>query len=266
MPYLTHTPDIAVTITKAVIEITILWVVFYRVLLFFEGTRAFQVLRGITYLIIALLLSQILGFEVLNWLLRHFFSIWIIVIVIIFQHELRVGLARLGQQHLFTISLGEPEIKALVDEIYDTVYHLSRRKNGCLIAIERETKLDLYIESGIIIDGKVSSALLQSIFMPGTPLHDGGVVIRGERVAASSCLFPLSDNPSVGKTVGTRHRAALGLSEHTDALIVMVSEETGEISIASEGHFIAVPNEEHFMKLLNQMLVPAKKHKHEKLV
>jgi diadenylate cyclase len=101
--------------------------------------------------------------------------------------------------------------------------------------------------------------------MPGTPLHDGGVVIRGERVAASSCLFPLSDNPSVGKTVGTRHRAALGLSEHTDALIVLVSEETGEISIAFEGHFTEVHSEEQFMKLLNQMLVPVGKNKHEKL-
>ncbi len=261
-----HMPDIVVIAAKAVIEIIILWVVFYRVLLFFEGTRAFQVLRGITYLIIALLASHLLGFDVLNWLLQHFFSIWIIVIVVIFQHELRSGLARLGQQHLFTISLGEPEIKALVNEIYDTVSHLSKRKNGCLIAIEREMKLDLYVESGVVIDGKVSSELLQSIFMPGTPLHDGGVVIRGERVAASSCLFPLSDNPSVGKTVGTRHRAALGLSEHTDALIVLVSEETGEICIAFEGHFIVVHNEEHFMKLLNQILAPAKKKSHEKLV
>jgi len=266
MPYLTLTPEKIVIISKALVEMAILWAVFYRILLFFEGTRAFQVLRGITYLIIALLISQVLGFEVLNWLLRNFFSIWIIVIVVIFQHELRSGLARLGQQHLFTISLGAPEIKALVDEIYDTVARLSKRKNGCLIAIEREMKLDLYIESGITIDGKVSSALLQSIFMPGTPLHDGGVVIRGERVAASSCLFPLSENPSVGKTVGTRHRAALGLSEHTDALIVLVSEETGEISIAFGGHFIAVHNEENFMKVLNQILVPEKKSRYEKLV
>jgi len=265
MPSLTHTPDIIIFIARAVVEIAILWLVFYRVLLFFEGTRAFQVLRGIFYLIIALFVSQFLGFEVLSWLLRNFFSIWIIVIVVIFQHELRSGLARLGQQHLFTISMGEPEIKALVDEIYDAVFRLSKRKNGCLIAIEREMKLDLYVESGIVIDGKVSSALLQSIFMPGAPLHDGGVVIRGERVAASSCLFPLSDNPSVGKTVGTRHRAALGLSEHTDALIVMVSEQTGEISVAFEGHFIAVHNEEQFMKQLNQILVPVKRVKNEKL-
>lgn len=240
------------------IEMAILWVAFYKILLFFEGTRAFQVLRGITYLIFALGLSQFFGFEVLNWLLRNFFSIWIIVIVVIFQQELRSGLARLGQQHLFNISLGEPEIKALIDEIYDTVSRLSKRKHGCLIAIERQMKLDLYIESGITVDGKVSSALLQTIFMPNTPLHDGGVVIRGERVAASACLFPLSDNPSVGKTVGTRHRAALGLSEHTDALIVLVSEETGEISIAFGGHFIAVHNQENFIRTFNQILVPAK--------
>src|SRR5271165_5584374 len=177
MPFLKQIPEFVYFTTGAVVEIAILWVVFYRILLFFEGTRAFQVLRGITYLIIALLVSQVLGFQVLDWLLRNFFSIWIIVIVVIFQHELRSGLARLGQQHLFNISLGVPEIKALVEEIYDTVSRSSKRKNGCLIAIERQMKLDLYIDSGIIIDAKVSSALLQTIFIPGTPLHDGGVVI-----------------------------------------------------------------------------------------
>src|SRR5471032_383143 len=122
MPYLTHTPSLIIHVAQVMVEITILWVVFYRILLFFEGTRAFQVLRGITYLIIALLVSQVLGFEVLNWLLRNFFSIWIIVIVVIFQHELRSGLARLGQQHLFTISLGEIEIEAVIEEISDAVY------------------------------------------------------------------------------------------------------------------------------------------------
>ncbi len=261
---LTHRPDI-VSIAKAVVEMAILWFAFYRILLFFEGTRAFQVLRGIAYLIIALLLSQIFGLDVLNWLLRNFFSIWIIVIVVIFQNELRSGLARLGQQHLFAISLGETEIKALVEKISDTVYRLSRRKHGCLIAIEREMKLDLYIESGIALDSQVSSELLQCIFISGNPLHDGGVIIRGDRIAASTCLFPLSDNPSMEKTVGTRHRAALGLSEQTDALVVMVSEETGEISIAFEGHFIAVHNEENFINLLKQILAPSKGNKNEEL-
>ncbi len=252
-------PDLIFYVIKATIEILILWIVFYRILLFFEGTRAFQVLKGITYLIIALLLSQFLQFEVLNWLLRHFFSIWIIVIVVIFQHELRSGLARLGQQHLFAMALGEVEIEAIIDEITDAVYKLSKRKIGCLIAIEREMKLNMYIDSGISLDAKVSSALLQSIFMPSAPMHDGGVVIRGERIIASSCLFPLSDNPTVNKTVGTRHRAALGLSEHTDALVVLVSEETAQVNVAYNGHFTEINDQDHFIRLLRENLVPKNK-------
>ncbi|MBI4309663.1 MAG: TIGR00159 family protein [Candidatus Omnitrophica bacterium] len=250
-------------IAKSLIEIMILWAVYYRVLLFFEGTRAFQVLKGIAYLTIALLVSQVCGFEVLNWLLKNFFSIWIIVIVVIFQHELRSGLARLGQQHLFSISLGEVEIKKLIEEIADAVYRLSKYKIGCLIALEREMKLSLYIESGVALDAKVSSPLVQSLFMNTSPLHDGGMVIRGERIEASSCLFPLSENPSVSKTVGTRHRAALGLSEQTDALIVLVSEQSGDVSLAFEGRFIQAYNQEHFVNLLRELLVPAKAKKQE---
>ncbi len=244
---------------KPIIEIAILWFVFYRILLFFEGTRAFQVLKGIAYLIIALLLSQLFGFQVLNWLLKNFFSIWIVVIVVIFQNELRAGLARLGQNHLFSISLGESELKALIEEVSDAVYRLSRRKTGCLIAIEREMKLTMYIESGVILDSKISSSLLQSIFMPQAPLHDGGVIIRGERIAASSCLFPLSDNPSVSKTVGTRHRAALGLSEHTDAILALVSEETSDVSIVYEGRLIKIDDQKHFVSVLETYLNPTQR-------
>ena len=237
-----------------VVEISILWFVFYRILIFFEGTRAFQVLKGIAYLIIALLFSQILGLHVLNWLLKNFFSIWIIVIVVIFQHELRSGLARLGQNHLFSIALGEIELRALIDEIAEAIFKLSQRKTGCLIAIEREMKLTMYIESGVELDSKVSAALLQSIFTTQSPLHDGGVIIRGERIAASSCLFPLSENPSVSKTVGTRHRAALGLSEHTDAVIALVSEETSDVSVVFEGRLIKIDNQAHLVNLLEEFL------------
>ena len=248
-----------IELIKPGVEIAILWFVFYRILLFFDGTRAFQVLKGIAYLIIALLFSQMLGFQVLNWLLKNFFSIWIIVIVVIFQHELRSGLARLGQQHLFSISLGEPELQALIDEISDAVYKLSKRKTGCLIAVERQMKLTMYIESGVQVDSRISSLLLQSIFMTQSPLHDGGVVICGERLAASSCLFPLSDNPSVNKTVGTRHRAALGLSEHTDAVIALVSEETGDISVVCEGRMIKIDDQQHFINLVKELLNPPPK-------
>jgi diadenylate cyclase len=248
-------------LVKPLVEITILWLVFYRILLFFQGTRAFQVLRGIAYLIIALLLSQLLHFKVLNWLLSNFFSIWIVMIVVIFQHELRSGLARLGQQHIFSISLGESELNALLEEIAEAIYKLAKRKTGCLIAIERQMKLTMYIESGVALDAKTSAPLLESIFINQSPLHDGGVVICGERIAASSCLFPLSDNPSVNKTVGTRHRAALGLSEHTDAVIALVSEETAEVSVVYEGRFIKIDHQKHLENLLKELLHPPQKAK-----
>ncbi len=248
-------------ILHSVVEILILWIVYYRILLFFEGTRAFQVLKGISYLTVALMLSHVLHFDVLNWLLGHFFSIWIIVIVVVFQHELRAGLARLGQQHLFSLTLGEMEIEKLIEEISDAIFKLSKKKTGCLIAIERQMKLNLYIDSGISLDAKISSAFLQSIFYTASPLHDGGVVIQGERVAASSCLFPLSENPTVNKTVGTRHRAALGLSEQSDALVILVSEQTGRVSIAFQGKFQPVAEKGEFDVLLKNILEPQKEHK-----
>lgn len=248
-----------IIIAKDILEIVVLWVIFYRILLFFEGTRAFQVLKGILYLIIALVLSKVLQLDVLNWLLSNFFSIWIVVIVVIFAHEIRAGLARLGQQHLFTVALAETELEAVIAEIADSVYKFSQRRTGCLIAIEREMKLNMYIDSGITVDAKVSSALVQSIFLSNSPLHDGGVIVRNDRIAATSCLFPLSENPTVNKTVGTRHRAALGLSEHTDALIILVSEETGDVSLAFDSRLVKVNDEEHFSQLVKELLSSGKK-------
>ena len=248
-------------ILKPTTEILILWVVFYRILVFFEGTRAFQVLKGILYLLSAFLISQILGLDTINWLLTKFFGLSIIALLIIFQQELRQGLARLGQQHLFSIGLAESEIVAIIEEITNAVYRLARQKTGCLMAIERETKLNTYIESGVAIDGKVSVELINSIFTPRAPLHDGGVIICGARIVAASCLFPLSENPNFSKIIGTRHRAALGITEQTDAIVVMVSEETGEISVAADGRFIPIVNRERLVNLLKTLLVPQNKKK-----
>lgn len=248
-------------IIKPTLEIIILWIVIYRILLFFEGTRAFQVLKGLTYLLIAFLVSQILGFDTLNWLLTKFFAISIIAFLIIFQQELRQGLARLGQHHLFSFVLEESEIIALIEEITSAAYKLSRKSVGCLIAIERETKLNTFIDSGIKLDALVTNELLQSIFMTSSPLHDGGVIACGNRIAASSCLFPLSDNPNFSKIMGTRHRAALGITEQTDAIVIMVSEETGDISIATDGRFIPVVNRERLTKTLKSLLVVEEKQK-----
>jgi len=243
---------------KPILEILILWVVFYRILVFFEGTRALQVLKGIGYLIVAFLISQILGLDTLNWLLTRFFAISIVAFLIIFQPELRQGLARLGQQHLFGVDLAESEIMAIIEEITTATYRLSNQKIGCLIAIEREAKLKPTIESGIQMDSKVSAELIQSIFSLQSPLHDGGMIIRGERIVAASCLFPLSENVNLNKTVGTRHRAALGLTEQTDSLVVMVSERTGDVSLAVNGRLIAMPNEEKLISQLKDLLVKRK--------
>ena len=246
---------------KPAIEIIILWVVFYNILAFFEGTRAFQVFRGISYLLILFLGSEIFGFDILSWLLTKIFAISIIALLIIFQPELRQGLARLVQQHLFSITLGESEIVAIVEEIAAAAYKLARLKVGCLIAIERETRLQAYIESGLEIDAKISSELLQSIFVVNSPLHDGGVITRGNRLVAASCLFPLSDNPSFSKIVGTRHRAAIGITEHTDAVVVMVSEQSAEVSVASDGRFIPVVNREQLITILKDLLINKEKKK-----
>ena len=245
-------------IVKPLLEIVILWVVLYQILVFFEGTRAFQVFRGIIYLLVAFLLFQILGLDTLNWLLTKFFAISILALIIIFQQELRHGLARLGQQHLFNFGLEESEIVAIIEEVTAAAYKLSRQKIGCLIAMERTTKLNPYIESGITIDSLISSELLQTIFNPHAPVHDGGAITRGNRIVGVSCLFPLSDNPNFSKIIGTRHRAALGITEQTDAVVIMVSEETSEISVACDGRFIPIINRERLVNLLKDLLIVEK--------
>ncbi len=250
-----------ITIIKTVVEILILWAVFYRVLLFFEGTRAFQVLRGIIYLVLAFLFSQVFELHTLNWILTKIFGISIIAFLIIFQQELRQGLAKLGQQHLFSVSLGESEILALIEDISSAVVKLSHKKIGCLIAMETETKLTPYIESGVHIDSKATQTLIQTIFTPYSPLHDGGVIIRQGRIAAASCLFPSTENPQLNKLLGMRHRAALGMSEQTDAIVILSSEESGDISMAHGGRLSICANKEELSKKLKNLLLSTTKKK-----
>lgn len=252
------------TYLKPAIEITILWFVFYRILVFFEGTRAFQVLKGLTILLVFFLIAQILALDILNYLLTKFFALSIIGLMIIFQQELRQGLARLGQRHLFSFVLEESKVIEVIDELTAAVFKMSREKIGGLIAIERETKLSTYIESGVLIDSRLSAELIQSIFNPHSPIHDGGIIARGDRLIAAACLFPLSDNPNFNKILGTRHRAALGITEQTDSLVLVVSEETGEISVASDGRFIPVINKERLFNILKSILIPEKKKKKTK--
>jgi diadenylate cyclase len=247
------------SVIKPFAEVLILWWIFYRILLFFQGTRAFQVLKGFTYLAIIFLVAQLFRFDTLNWLLMKFFAISILAMVILFQQELRHGLARLGRGHFFNFFLEESEVVAIISEVSDAAFKLSEKRTGCLIALEREAKLSTYAESGVQIDGIVTSELVQTIFKHESPIHDGGLIIRAQRILAAACLFPLTDNQNLSKIIGTRHRAALGLTEHTDAVVLLVSEETGEISIACDGKFIPVTGPERLRDILKDLLiVPAK--------
>lgn len=248
-------------IIKPAIEILILWIFYYHILVFFAGSRAFQVLKGLTYLILAFITSKLLGLDTLNWLLTKFFGISIIAFLIIFQQELRQGLARLGQQHIFNLSLHESEILAVIEELAAATFKMSKNRTGSLIAIERETKLSTYIESGLPIDSKISTELLLSIFSSQSPIHDGGVVIRADRIVAAACLFPLTENTSFSKSMGTRHRAAIGITEHTDSIVLIVSEETGNVSVAIDGQFINIDTQDDLIKCLKNKLIPQTKKK-----
>ncbi|UCC95374.1 MAG: diadenylate cyclase CdaA [Candidatus Omnitrophota bacterium] len=220
---------------RTIIEISILWLVIYRIFLFLKGTKAVYLLRGIIILTLSLLFFQMLGFPVLSRLLAYFFAFFLFFVVIIFQPELREGLIRLGKRHVFYIEPRKEEIEKALREIVSAVGVLSRKSIGALIAIKRDISLASYIESGVILNADLTSELLQNVFYPSAPLHDGGVIVEGTRVVATSCLFPLSENPDLEKTLGMRHRAGVGLSEHSDAVVIVVSEENGSISLAING-------------------------------
>ena len=212
-------------------EILTLWFVIYHILRFFEGTRAIQVLRGIIILLIVFFLSQRLGLSVLDWLMTKLFAISVIGILIIFAPEIRVGLARLGRQHLFVTSIPEQEFDTMLRQVLEACEAMSQRRVGALIAIENKESLTPYTESGVRIDAIASSELIQTVFTPNSVLHDGGMVIQNGRVSAAGCIFPLTQKQDLNRIFGTRHMAGLGLSEETDAIVLIVSEERHEISM-----------------------------------
>jgi diadenylate cyclase len=220
---------------KALVEIVILWMVIYRIFLFLKGTKAVYLLRGIIILVISLLAFQMLGLPVLTRILTYLFAFFLILVAIIFQPELREGLIHLGRRHIFYVEPKREEIEKNLREITSAVGVFSRKKHGALIALKREMALTRSIESGVVLNADLSSELLQSVFYPSASLHDGGVVVEGLKIIAAACLFPLSENPDLERSLGMRHRAAVGLSEHSDAVVVVVSEENGAISLAING-------------------------------
>ena len=232
---------------KIILEISILWFMYYMVFLFIRGSRTVQLLKGLIVIALLLVITQQSGLTTISWIIAKIFPISVLAFLIIFQPELRRGLAQLGQ---FGAMLKEERV---IDEIVKSVSILSKKKIGALIAIEREIGLRPYLESGIPIDSKVTSELINTIFMPNTPLHDGGIIIQGGTIIAAGCLFPLSQDPRLSKTMGTRHRAAIGLTEETDAVVIVVSEETGAVSISIAGKLTRDLNKETLSKILSNL-------------
>ena len=254
MPYASriHLPGLS-----GFLEILVLTFVFYYVIQFFRGTRGAQVLLGFTLLLVALILvTYVFHLDALNWLLRQFSVYLAVAFLIIFQPEIRRALAELGKQHVFSSSARE---RSWVDFIMQAVLLLAERKIGALIAVEREIGTRAIQETGTKLDSVVSPELLATIFFPHTPLHDGGVIIARDRIVAAGCLFPLSQREELSKALGTRHRAAIGMTEETDAVVIVVSEETGTISISYKGRLIRGLDEDRLRRMLSLVLLkPAK--------
>jgi diadenylate cyclase len=237
-------------IGKALLEIGFIWMIIYFTIRFIQGTRAVPVLTGLVVLVVLFNIAKIFDLSTINYILTKILGYGVLAFLIIFQPELRRALARLGQNTVFSPFLKKG---GTVDELVEACQRMSRMKRGMLIAIEREVGLKNYIESGIPLDAKVSAEILITLFAPNTPTHDGALIIEGDRVAAAGCLFPLSQNPNLPRALGTRHRAAVGLTEETDAVCVVVSEETGGISVSVYGKLTADLDEEGLRRVLKSL-------------
>jgi diadenylate cyclase len=247
------------------LDITIVAFVIYKLMMILKGTRAVQLIKGLVVLLIATIASKILGLQSINWLLKQAQTVFFIAIPVVFQPELRRALEQLGRGKLFVRHedyFAEEDVEKLVGEVVRAAKIMSARKIGALMVIERQTGLVEFIETGIKIDGLVTSELLLNTFVPNTPLHDGAVILRGNRLVAASCFLPLSENPNLSRELGTRHRAAIGVTEVSDSLVVLVSEETGVISVAEDGRLTRYLDETTLKELLLNRITPQQKTTH----
>ena len=241
-----------------ILDITIVAYVVYRLLMIIRGTRAVQLIKGIIVLFIAATISDYLGLQTIQWILSQLWAVIFVALAVIFQPELRRALEQIGRGGFFSRSLfvaPDVDMGNTVDAVVKAATAGARTRTGMLMVIENETGLNNYIETGIQLDALVSEEFLVNVFVNKTPLHDGAAIIRGNRVAAAACFLPLSDNPYISMALGTRHRAAIGLSEVSDALIVVVSEETGSISVSKDGKLVRSLDEKGLKKILEDNLL-----------
>jgi diadenylate cyclase len=240
------------------LEILILSAILYYLYLYLRGTHGARILIGLGLIFLSLtFISQLLDLAVLGWLLKSFSVFLAIALVVIFQPELRRALNELGSHRFFTTALQRREE---IEEITDAVFDLSSKGFGALIALERDIGLDSVAESGVEIDADFSKELLLTIFHPKTVLHDGGVIVSSDRIVAAGCIFPLTQRDDLDRTIGLRHRAGLGLSEESDTVAIVVSEESGQVSICHSGSIERNLNVERFRKRLSQLLLREEHH------
>jgi len=216
------------------VDILLVCIIVYRVLLLIRGTRAVQMLTGFGIILIFYYVAERFKFYTLHTILVEFFNNLILILIIVFQEEIRKALTQVGRNPFFTTTNTIEEV-AIIEDICQAAAQLAQQRVGALIVLERETGLKNYIEAGTILDSKVSADLIAAIFQPDSPIHDGALIIRNSRISSAGCLLPISRDPAINKELGTRHRAALGLTHETDAVVIVVSEERAEISLVHHG-------------------------------
>lgn len=242
-----------VRILTSGIEIAILAIILYYFFVFIRATGAVQALKGLALLLLAFGLARLIRLDVLFSLFSRTFPYLFLAFVIIFAPELRRALAELGRRSIFSsVSVGD----RVIDDLVAAAGELSRKKLGALIAVQRDIGLGVWVQSGVVMNSEISRKLLVSIFMPFGPLHDGGVVIKGDRIEAAACLFPFSRKGMPTDGLGMRHKAGLGLAEATDAVVLIVSEEKGSISVAFQARLHRDLSEEELRKMLTEILYP----------
>jgi diadenylate cyclase len=239
---------------RAGVEILLLWILIYQIYRMFRATRGARILVGLAVMVILLTLaSQVLELKVIEWIIKSAAAILAFALLIIFQPELRNGLAKLGSANLFSFSTTQQ--KVFLETLAEAVTRLSKKRFGALFAIERSIDLDEYEATGVTIDASLTVELVLTVFHPKTALHDGGVILKKERLATASCIFPVSQKELQDRSLGLRHRAAFGISEETDAVAIVVSEETGSISIVAGGKIYRNLSDDEFRAKLEEIFI-----------
>ncbi len=244
---------------RDVVDIVIMSYVFYRLILIIRGTRAEQLVKGLIVLLLAMVVSDQAGLDTLHWTLRQTMTVGLIAIPIVFQPELRRALEHLGRGKIFKSTYWNWSVQDfdnMLDELTKAIAVLVKKRIGALMVIERSTGLKDWINTGIPVEGVVTAELLINIFFPRSPLHDGAVIIQENQIVAAGCYLPLTEDPNLGKELGTRHRAGIGITENSDAVAIIVSEETGVISIAHDGVLTRYLDEKKLRAVIAELLSP----------